>query len=180
MLLKELPQGSSVYVISNGNDGIKAFQAKIASESGKPHYKGSQNQFPNQLQPPYVPPVNTEIVVDVYVDINGEKLPFEINENASFSRGRYASKNVEYFISVDREPFLREIQALKIKSEEYLKGVDINQKNVETCNKILEEWDPAAAEKKKNDDRLKSMENRIGGMENMIKAMYEQFKKSEK
>ena len=113
-------------------------------------------------------------------EINGEKLPFEVNENATFSRGRYVSKNIEYFISVDREPFLREIQALKIKSEEYLKDVDLNRKNIETCNTILETWDPAAAEKKKNDDRLTSMENRIGGMENMIKAMYEQFKKSEK
>ena len=124
--------------------------------------------------------VSTAINMFIKAVLREQKLPFEVNENATFSRGRYVSKNIEYFISVDREPFLREIQALKIKSEEYLKDVDLNRKNIETCNTILETWDPAAAEKKKNDDRLTSMENRIGGMENMIKAMYEQFKKSEK
>lgn len=176
MLLKELPQGSPVFILSNGPEGVKAFESTIAAEPGKPHYKNSQpNNTPSQAFMPPVPQVNTDVVIDIYVNIEGESIPFEINQNSTMAKGKYVSKNTEYTVSIERDAILREVQAIKLKSEEYLKNVAYHQSNIQSCDNILETWDPATAEKKRNDQRLTSMENRIGGMEDKINKMFEEF-----
>ena len=48
---------------------------------------------------------------------------------------------------------------------------------MEGCDKILEEWNPAFAEKKEQDKRISGLESEVKGLSKMLADFINEFKK---
>ena len=162
MLFKDMKPGYPVYMLQKG-DGLKAMQGKTIKVSD-----------------PYFPPApigqmpamnTTQRVVDVTLEAEGVTNTYSIPETLSVT---YANNIV---LSTDREGILREVESIKSRNDEELRLVDKRKEENEACVKILEEWNPAFAEKREQDKRISGIENEVKGMKQMLADFINEFKK---
>lgn len=162
MLFKDLKAGYPVYILVKGNE-LKAVQGKVINVS-KPY-------FPN-LQPGQIPSTQTtQMVVDVTLEAEGKNQTYSIPETLSVT---YANNIV---LSTDRDGILRDVEATKTQSLEVLSSVEKHKSIMEGCDKILEEWNPAFAEKKEQDKRISGLESEVKGLSKMLADFINEFKK---
>lgn len=162
MLFKDLKPGYPVYLLQKG-DGIKAFQGKTIKVSD-PYFP------PSPIG--QIPPMSTsQRVVDVTLEANGVTNTYSIPETLSVT---YANNVV---LSTDREGILHDVEAMKGQSEEVVRSVERHRSIIEGCEKILEEWNPAFAEKKEQDKRISGIESEVKGMKKMLADFINEFKK---
>ena len=55
---------------------------------------------------------------------------------------------------------LRDVESMKNQSLEIVNSVEKHKAIVDSCDKILEEWNPAFAEKKEQDKRISGLEEK--------------------
>lgn len=79
-------------------------------------------------------------------------------------------------LSVDRDGILREVEVVKSRSEEALKCVEKHRETVKSCERILEEWNPEFAEKKKQDERIAGLEDKVDKMTEMLASFLAEHK----
>lgn len=162
MLFKDLKPGYPVYLLRKG-DEIKALQGKTI--------KVSDPYFP-PVQIGQMPSMSTaQRVVDVTLEADGVTNTYSIPETLSLT---YANNLV---LSTDRDGILRDVEAMKGQSEEVVRSVERHRTIIEGCEKILEEWNPAFAEKKEQDKRISGIENEVKGMKKMLSDFINEFKK---
>lgn len=111
------------------------------------------------------------MVIDVTIETSGETKTYTIPETSSVVNAG------TLVLSVDREGILREVEAVKSQSEEALRNVDSHKATITACERILEDWNPAFAEKKAQDARISSIENEVKGLGAMLKDFINEFKK---
>lgn len=162
MQFKDLKPGYQVYIFVKGNE-LKAMTGKVINVS--------QPYFPQQ-QPGQIASMQTaQRVVDVTVEADGKTSTYSIPETLSVT---YANNLV---LSTDREGILRDVEAMKIQSQEIVNSYDKHNAIINNCDKILEEWNPAFAEKKAQDTRITSIESEVKGMKKMLSDFINEFKK---
>ena len=154
--------GYPVYLLQKG-DEIKAMQGKTVKVSD-PYFPPAQiGQMPS-------PSMNTsQRFVDVTLEAEGITNTYSIPETLSVS---YANNLV---LSTDKEGILRDVEAMKSQSEEVLRSVEKHKAVISGCEKILEEWNPAFAEKKEQDKRITGIENEVKGMRGEFKELSRMF-----
>lgn len=164
MLFKDLKPGYPVYLLRKG-DELKALQGKIIKVSD-PYFPPSPiGQMPS-------PSMNTsQRFVDVTLEAEGVTNTYSIPETLSVS---YANNIV---LSTDKDGILRDVEAMKSQSEEVLRSVEKNKYIISGCDKILEEWNPAFAEKKEQDKRISGLETEVKGLSKMLADFINEFKK---
>lgn len=162
MLFKDLKPGYPVFLLRKG-DEIKALQGKAIKVSD-PYFQPSPiGQMPSMS--------TAQRVVDVTLEADGVTNTYSIPETLSVT---YANNVV---LSTDREGILRDVEAMKGQSEEVVRSVERHRSIIEDCEKILEEWNPAFAEKKEQDKRISVIESDVKGMKKMLTDFINEFKK---
>ena len=162
MLFKDLKPGYPVYLLQKG-DEIKALQGKVIKVSDPYFPPVSSGQMPSMS--------TTQRVVDVTLETDGVTNTYSIPETLSVT---YANNLV---LSTDRDGILRDVEAMKGQSEEVIRSVERHRSIIECCEKILEEWNPAFAEKKEQDKRISGLETEVKGLSKMISEFINEFKK---
>jgi len=72
---------------------------------------------------------------------------------------------------------LREVEALKGKSVDIVNSIDKHKATIESCDRILQEWNPAFAERKKQEERITGLESKVDKISDMLSSFLSEFKK---
>lgn len=162
MIFKDIKIGYPVYFLQKDGE-LKAYQGKVIAVS--------QPRFPQIQTTPTMQQTATSMVIDVTIETNGETKTYTIPETSSVVNAGML------VLSVDRDGVLREVEAVKSQSEEALRNIEKHKETVITCERILEDWNPAFAEKKAQDARISSIETEVKGLGAMLKDFISEFKK---
>lgn len=160
MTFRDVRPGYQVYMLDKTN-GAEVYTGKVTA-TGQPRFPQLGTMQPTQAN---------GMVVDVTIEANGGSKTYSIPENSSVANAGALT------LSVDREGILREVEAVKAENETELQKTDRRKATVAECDRILTEWNPAFAEKKKQDERITSLENEVKGLGSIIKDFINEFKK---
>lgn len=152
MQFKDIKQNYPVYILDKQN--VKFTQGKVLSVSF-PHMDNSN------------PMSMGKTVVDVVIEAEGKSATYAIPESMNVA---YAG---ELVISTDRDGIIREVEALKNNSEQYLKGVDKTREVLEKSKSLLAELNPEIKAKQENEQRLSNLENTIKNIQTDMKDFKE-------
>lgn len=111
----------------------------------------------------------SDMVIDITVNIEGVKQEFK-NIPANLS----IASDGTIVLSENKEALSSEVDALISLSKQILDSVDYHKEVVEKCEQILKELNPQFAKDKLQEEKINSLEDRIGGVEislNDIKEM---------
>ena len=160
MLFKDIKTGYPIYFLDKEN--VRYYHGKAVSIA-VPRYN-------NQMGTTYGTQP-TGLVVDVTIEAEGATKTYTIPETSTIT---YAGSLA---LSTDKEGILREVEALKAVSEEALSKVDKHKQAVANCNTLLEELNPAFAEKRAQDKRIEGIENEVKSLSSIVKDFINEFKK---
>lgn len=133
---------------------------KIEAATGKATMAG-QAKFPNQ----YGTGNALGMVVDITVEEGGTARTYTVPADSSVASAGTV------VLSADRDGILKEVEALKAESEDIISSVEKHRARAEDCERILTEWNPALAEKKRQEERIGSLEKGMGELKDMIKTL---------
>lgn len=159
MLFKDLKSGYPVYFLDKNE--TKYYQGKVISVA-VPRYDSSKIGLSQQT---------TSLVVDVTIEANGATRTYTIPETSTLT---YAANLV---LSTDKEGIIREVEAMKSASEEALAKVEQHKETLTKCSELLEELNPAFAEKRAQDKRIESIESEVRSLGNIVKDFINEFRK---
>ena len=159
MLFKDLKAGYPVYFLDKNE--TKYYQGKVISVA-VPRYDNSQLGLSQQT---------TSLVVDITIEANGATRTDTIPETSTLT---YAANIV---LSTDKDGIVREVEAMKSASEEALAKVEQHKETLTKCSELLEELNPAFAEKRAQDKRIESIESEVRSLGNIVKDFINEFKK---
>lgn len=155
MQFKDIKQNYPVFILDKQN--VQFTQGKVLSVSF-PHMDNSN------------PMSMGKTVVDVVIEAGGKSATYAIPESMNVA---YAGDLV---ISTDRDGIIREVEALKNNSEQYLKGVDKTKEVLEKSKSLLAELNPEIKAKQENEQRLTSLENSMQELKEMMKGLVKELK----
>lgn len=159
MLFKDLKAGYPVYFLDKNE--TKYYQGKVISVA-VPRYDSSQIGISQQA---------TSLVVDITIEANGATRTYTIPETSTLT---YAANIV---LSTDKDGIVREVEAMKSASEEALSQVERHKQTVTNCNQLLEDLNPAFAEKRAQDKRIEGIENEVKSLGAVLRDFINEFKK---
>lgn len=111
-----------------------------------------------------------QMVVDVTIEDGGFSRTYTMSDNISVT---YANDLV---LSTERDGVLREVEILKNQSSEELSKMDEYKKDVDECEKILAEWNPAFREKRETEERFSKIETSMADLKNMMAGLIKELK----
>ena len=158
MQFKDLKTDYPVYFIDKNDTTY--YQGKVVSvavpryDTPQPFSQGQQNG----------------LVVDVTIEANGTTKTYTIPETSTIT---YAANLI---LSTDKEGLLREVEAMKSASEQALSQVDKHKNTIDKCNALLEELNPAFAEKRAQDKRIEGIENEVRNIGTMVRDLIKELK----
>lgn len=162
MLFKDTKQGYPVYLLDK--EQVRATKGKVVSISQSRVQTPPTGTFGAS-------PLTASLVVDVTIEADGQTKTYTIPEASAVT---YAGQLV---LSTDKDGILREVAAMKSASEEALAKADTHKSTIEHCNRIMEEWDTAFAEKRKTDERIAGIENAVQTIGEQLREFINQFSK---
>ena len=166
MIFKDIKRGYPVYILKKEEGNMSVIQGKTVNDASQPY-------FPSMT--PNMGAMNTmnagQRFVDVTIEMDGRTNTYSIPETMSVT---YAGNLV---ISTEREGILREVEAMKTQSDEVIKSVPKYEKISKDCERILEEWNPAFAEKKEQEKRINGLERKVEDIGKMLSEFITEFKK---
>lgn len=152
MLFKDIKQNYSVHILDK--DNVSYIQGKVVSVSF-PHMDNTN------------PMAMGKTVVDVVIDADGKSATYTIPENMGIV---YAGNLV---LSTDKDGIIREVEALKTSSEQYLESVDKTRQVLEKSTSLLAELNPEIKAKQENELRLSNLENTMKDIQSDMKDFKE-------
>jgi hypothetical protein len=150
MTFRDLKQGYQIYLLDKKE--MVAERVKVTSV-GIPYTEPPKS---GQLAP------SMTRLVDIGIESRGT---YAIPEGLSIT---YAGDIV---LSIEAEPILREVQAMKAQSEEILSSVDAQKEKIMRCDEILENLDLKFKEKKEIENRLSKVEAFMGELRDDVKNL---------
>lgn len=102
--------------------------------------------------------------IDITIDVDGDIYEFKkIPANVSIIS---PSKNI--IISDNAEDLAKEYESITIHSQQILDNIEYHQSIVDSKDEILSKLNPKFAKEKEQENKLNSLENRVGNMEQGI------------
>lgn len=147
MTFKELKQGYSTYVLDKDSMCVK--QGKVINIS-VPHIDKKCFEL------------GASLVVDIDLDIDGKVATYTFKEDTETG---YVNSTI---ITTDKSNIVREVEAIKVQSEEMLSQTDKHKQRIQKCNDILVELNPAIKEKQAIDERFVKLEVSIDEIKHML------------
>lgn len=160
MQFKDMKQGYAVWFFDKEN--VKVYQGKVVSVA-VPRYDApmfGQMNAPSQ-----------GMVVDVTIEAEGAQKTYTIPESSSVA---YAGVLV---LASDKTDIVREVEAVKAASEDALSKVDKHKEVVERCSSVLEELNPAIAERRKQERRIEGIESEVKSLGAIVRDFIAEFKR---
>lgn len=104
-----------------------------------------------------------DMIVDIRVNIDGTSQEFK-NIPASLS----IANDGNIVISETKEAMSTEVDSMLSISKQILESVDYHKNVIEKCEQILKDLNPQFAKDKLQEEKINSLESRIGGVENTL------------
>ena len=104
-----------------------------------------------------------DMIVDIRVNIDGTSQEFK-NIPASLS----IANDGNIVISETKEAMSTEVDSMLSISKQILESVDYHKDVIEKCEQILKDLNPQFAKDKLQEEKINSLESRIGGVENTL------------
>ena len=145
-MFNTLGKNSVFYILDNNNKPTikigKVTEAKI-----NPQFYGLANQE-----------------MDITVDVNGDSYEFKkIPSNVSI-----ISPSIGIVISDNPEDMIKEYDSMVSTSKQVLESIEYNQSIIDSRDEIMSILNPRFAKEKEQENKLKSLEGRVGNMEQGI------------
>lgn len=164
-MFQSLRQNSQIYIFHKGNKPVLEI--------------GYVNNIPITKPKYQVPPTfgqAQEMIVDIQVKIgdqlvNYSGLPAQLDIADSYSNG----DNV--VISDNREAMNAEILSFKQKSQDIVNNIDLHKSIIEGCDLILNSLNPEFAEKKQQQDEIKTLKTQMTDMSNNLATLTQLIEK---
>lgn len=119
------------------------------------------------MYPNYNPNVsfgaNLQTVVDITVKMNNDKKEFIGVPSSSFIHS-YG----DYVISESKDNMINEVTAMMENSRSIISNVEQHKSNIQACEKILKELNPAYAKEQERDEAIDNMANRMSRIEDVL------------
>ena len=157
MTFKEIREGYQLQFLINKDTGL-SYQTSNVVHVSEPY-------FPTNLQSS-IGQSNLTRYVDITATLDGKTTTYALKEDSSVME---APGGIT--IAVDKSSLLREVEAIKTHSQEILSQVDKHNQNVVDCDKILEQLNPDLAQKKAQDRRINTLEERVTGMDSKLEEI---------
>lgn len=126
-----------------------------------------QVSAPHPMYPNYNPNVsfgaNLQTVVDITVKMNNDKKEFIGVPSSSFIHS-YG----DYVISESKDNMINEVNAMMENSRSIISNVEQHKSNIQACEKILKELNPAYAKEQERDEAIDNMANRMSRIEDVL------------
>ena len=149
-MFSTLRQNSPIYILDKkGSPVLK----KGIIESVSPQRSKSGSFYGQPL----------DMVVDIVVNVDSTKEEFK-NIPASLS----IANDGNLVISESKEAMSTEVDSMLSISKQILESVDYHQEVIEKCEQILKDLNPQFAKDKLQEEKINSLEERIGGVENTL------------
>ena len=104
-----------------------------------------------------------DMIVDIRVNIDGTSQEFK-NIPASLS----IANDGNIVISETKEAMSTEVDSMLSISKQILESIDYHKDVIEKCEQILKDLNPQFAKDKLQEEKINSLESRIGGVENTL------------
>ena len=104
-----------------------------------------------------------DMIVDIRVNIDGTSQEFK-NIPASLS----IANDGNIVISETKEAMSTEVDSMLSISKQILESADYHKDVIEKCEQILKDLNPQFAKDKLQEEKINSLESRIGGVENTL------------
>ena len=158
MTFKDIKKGHPVYMLHKGDDGLREEIGKVTAitQPRFPQYNGGGTAL-------------STTVVDVTVETGGANNTYTIPADSSV----VSAGNT--ILSVDREGILKEVDALETESDDIINSVAKHEARKKDCERIKEEWNPAFAEKKKQDERIGSLESGMNELKGLVRTLVDKL-----
>lgn len=170
MLFKDVKQNCPIYILDKQE--FKVIQGKATKDAGFP-YRDTSGKMLNTFG-------QSNMVVDVSIEIEGKTVPYTIPENLSAA---YAGDLV---LSPNSDDIVKEMEFMRAAAKRALSPEEIarNKKIVAETDKWLAELSPAHREKAEAEKRMNEMDSNINGlrtemtdMRKMLEDFIGEFKK---
>ena len=113
-----------------------------------------------------------DMIVDIRVNIDGISQEFK-NIPASLS----IANDGNIVISETKEAMSTEVDSMLSISKQILESVDYHKDVIEKCEQILKDLNPQFAKDKLQEEKINSLESRIGGVENTLEDIKDMLSK---
>ena len=104
-----------------------------------------------------------DMIVDIRVNIDGTSQEFK-NIPANLS----IANDGNIVISETKEAMSTEVDSMLSISKQILESIDYHKDVIEKCEQILKDLNPQFAKDKLQEEKINSLESRIGGVENTL------------
>ena len=157
MTFKDIKKGHPVYILHKGDEGLREEIGKVTAMT--------QPRFPQYSSGGTA----LSTVVDVTVETNGANSTYTMPADSSV----VSAGNT--ILSVDREGILKEVDALETESDDIINSVAKHEARKKDCERIKTEWNPAFAEKKKQDERIGSLESGMNELKGLVRTLVDKL-----
>ena len=113
-----------------------------------------------------------DMIVDIRVNIDGTSQEFK-NIPASLS----IANDGNIVISETKEAMSTEVDSMLSISKQILESVDYHKDVIDKCEQILKDLNPQFAKDKLQEEKINSLESRIGGVENTLEDIKDMLSK---
>lgn len=144
---KDIRKDNPVYLFDR-NGEMNIVMGRAASDASMPHV--DYNSTSMNLQRP------NQMIVELNVEIDGKTTQFVIPEDASVT---VTPDN--RVLASDISPIMREVEAMRQRSQEVIASVPTNKQRIIRCDELLEAWNPELRAKRENDRRFTDIESSV-------------------
>lgn len=154
-MFSALRTGSPFYILEKSDEPKLKIGSVVSVTQPVPKY--AQTYIPNQNY--------TETVVDVVVKVGEEDIKFEkIPSNLSIAN--FGQNGI--VVSESKEAMNTEVEGMLRTSRNILDSIPYHEKVVEVCDVMLRELNPQFAKEKQQEEKIASLESKVGGMEGKL------------
>lgn len=154
-MFSALRSGSPFYILEkNGEPQLKTGSVVSVSQ---PAPKFANSFVPNQQF--------AETIVDVVVKIGEEEIKFE-KLPSNLSIANFGQNGI--VVSGSKEAMNSEVEGMLHNSSQILESIPYHEKVVASCDRMLRELNPQFAKEKEQEEKIASLEMKMGGMEGKL------------
>ena len=172
-MFSALRSGSPFYILEKANEPKLKIGSVVSVSQPTPKY--SNSFVPNQQF--------GDMVVDIVVKVADEEFKFE-KLPSNLSIANFGQSGV--VVSESKEAMNTEVEGMFRASKQILDSIPYHEKVLSECDVILRELNPQFAKEKEQEEKIASLEVKVGGMEgkldqiaNMLQIALNTKKKSE-
>ena len=172
-MFSALRSGSPFYILEKANEPKLKIGSVVSVSQPTPKY--SNSFVPNQQF--------GDMVFDIVVKVADEEFKFE-KLPSNLSIANFGQSGV--VVSESKEAMNTEVEGMLRASKQILDSIPYHEKVLSECDVILRELNPQFAKEKEQEEKIASLELKVGGMEgkldqitNMLQVALNTKKKSE-